>query len=62
MMGYPVQLGREHQVGVQFVNFCTLAHVSLLFHTIFAFDKFSLRFDDFADRHSTIPQLSLVNR
>ena len=62
MMGYLVRLEREHQVGVQFVNFCTLACVSLLFHTIFAFDKFSLRFDDFADRHSTIPQLSLVNR
>ena len=44
------------------VNFCTLAHVSLLFHTIFASDKFSLRFNDFANRHSTVSQLSLVNK
>ena len=44
------------------VNFCTLAHVSLLFHTIFASDKFLLRFNDFADRHSTVPQLNLINR
>ena len=43
------------------INLCTLAHVSLLFHTIFAYDKFSPRFDDFADRHSTVPQLNLVN-
>ena len=40
--------------GGSVVNFCTLAHVSLLFHTIFAFDKFLLRFNDFADRHSTV--------
>ena len=39
-----------------------MAHVSLLFHTIFAFDKFLLHFNDFADRHSTVPQLNLVNR
>ena len=44
------------------VNLCTLAHVSLLFHIIFASDKFLLRFNDFVDRHSTVPQLNLVNR
>ena len=37
------------------MNLYTLAHVSLFFHAIFAFDKFSLCFDDFADRCSTIP-------
>ena len=44
------------------VNFCTLAHVFLLFRIIFASDKFLLRSNDFADRHSTAPQLNLVNR
>ena len=39
----------------------TLAHVSLLFHTIFASEKFSFCFNDFADKLSTIPQLNLVN-
>ena len=44
------------------MNLCTLAHVSLLFHTIFASDKFSLCLIDFADRRSTVPQHNLVNR
>ena len=44
------------------INFCTLAHVFLLFLTIFASDKFLLRLNDFADRHSIAPQLNLVNR
>ena len=44
------------------VKFCTFAHVSLLFHTIFASNKFSFCLNDFVDRHSTIPQLNLVNR
>ena len=37
------------------VNLCTLAHGSLLFHTIFASEKFSLRFNDFANKCSTVP-------
>ena len=44
------------------INFCTFAHVFLLFRTIFAFDRFLLRLNDFADRHFTAPQLNLVNR
>ena len=44
------------------INLCTLAYISLLFHTISASDKFSFRFNDFADRCSTIPRLNLVNR
>ena len=48
--------------GGSVVNLCTLAHVSLLFHTIFASDKFSFRFNDFPDRRSTLPQFNLVNR
>ena len=39
-----------------------MAYISLLFHTISASDKFSFRFNDFADRCSTIPRLNLVNR
>ena len=48
--------------GGSVVNLCTLAHVSLLFHTIFASDKFSLCFNNFANRRSTVPQLNLVNK
>ena len=44
------------------INFYTLAHIFLLFHTIFTSNRFLLRLNDFADRHSTSPQLNLVNR
>ena len=44
------------------VNLCTLAYISLLFHTISASDKIFFHFNDFADRGSTKPQLDLVNR
>ena len=36
------------------VNFCTLAHVCILFQTIFAFDKYLHHLNDFADRHSIV--------
>ena len=41
----------ETPSGGPVVNFCTLAHVCLRFHTIFAFDKFLHHLNDFADRH-----------
>ena len=43
-------------------KFCILAHVFLLFSAIFSSDKSLLRLNDFADKHSTTPQLNLVNR
>ena len=57
---YPTREGTPG--GGPVVNLCILAHVSLLFHTIFSFNKFSPRLNDFADRRSTVPQLNLVNR
>ena len=50
---YPTREGTPS--GGPVVNFFTLPHVSLLFHTIFASDKFSLRFNDFTDKDSTVP-------
>ena len=43
-------------------KFCTLAHLFLLFCTIFASDRFLLSLHGFANKHSTMPQLNLVNR
>ena len=60
--GVPCSTREGTPGGGPVINFCTLVHVSLLFHTIFASDKFSLRFNDFVDRHSTVPQLNLVNK
>ena len=44
------------------INLCTLAYISPLFHTISASNKFSFRFNNFADRRSTISRLDLINR
>ena len=57
---YPTKEGTPG--GGLVVNLCTLAYISLLFHIISAFDKFSFCFNDFSDRRSTIPRLNLVNR
>ena len=50
---YPTREGTPS--GGLVVNFCTLPHVSFLFHMIFASDKFSLRFNDFTYKDSTVP-------
>ena len=53
--GLPYLIREGTPGGGPVINFCTLPHVSLLFHTIFASEKFLLHFNDFADRDSTVP-------
>ena len=60
--GLPCPTKEGTPSGDLIVNLCTLAYISLLFHTISPSNKFSFHFNDFADKHSTIPQLNLVNK
>ena len=44
------------------INLCIMAYIFPLFRIISASNKISFHFNDFTDRHSTKPRLSLVNR
>ena len=57
---YPIEKGAPG--GGIVINLCTLAYIFPLFHIIFASNKISFHFNDFADRRFTKPRLSLVNR
>ena len=60
--GLPCPTREGKLCGVIVVNLCILVYISLLFLTISASDKIFFHFNDSADKCSTKPQSSLVNR
>ena len=60
--GLPCPTRRENQVGVIVVNLRILVYISLLILIISTSDQIFFHFNDSAEKCSTKPQLSLVNR